>query len=341
MKRISMCILLSLAVFVLWATAESPLTYYACVNNNSGTIHVVWSPTLCTSNEVLISWNQSGPKGDAGPAGPQGPVGIQGPIGATGPQGSPGLDGLQGAQGPRGPEGEPGTNLFKGVWSPTATYHEGEIVLRSLGIGSRGPFFAITPMPMVGSDPAVDPTDWAYCCGTPSLGYTPFSYSGALNGSYGSSNLMHVTFNVNEPVISLSTINVVVSSLSGITYTPPCSVHVHNVLFPPGMLIDSTDCEGIPAGGFWLDEYAQNCTVNSIPGTMVLSCGSPKSPAALSLVLQRNGVNVATGTINPDGTFDAPPAFNTSYQPGDTLLLQLTNPSDSVTDIVSGTWTLN
>lgn len=96
MKRIIVCTVAILFVFVAGATAQSSPTYYACVNNNSGTIHVVWGPTQCASNEILISWNQVGPKGDTGQVGPAGPAGLTGPTGPTGPTGS---------TGPQGPSG--------------------------------------------------------------------------------------------------------------------------------------------------------------------------------------------------------------------------------------------
>jgi hypothetical protein len=84
---------------------------YACVNNNSGTIHVIAAGGACANNEVQLVWNQQGPKGDPGALGPQGPVGPSGPAGlqgTTGPQGVPGVPGpagLPGAAGSQGPQG--------------------------------------------------------------------------------------------------------------------------------------------------------------------------------------------------------------------------------------------
>ncbi len=89
-----------------------PTTYYACVNNNNGTIRMTDANGTCGNNEQKISWNNEGP---AGPAGPQGPTGPQGPAGPTGPQGDTGPAGPQGPQGPAGPQGPSG--LSQGYFS--------------------------------------------------------------------------------------------------------------------------------------------------------------------------------------------------------------------------------
>jgi hypothetical protein len=92
-------------------------------------------------------------------------------------------------------------STYAGVWSPTATYSQGRMVLRTAGAGSPGPFFVITSAPPVGSDPASDSTDWAYCRGTPTLGYTPFSTTGSLPTSFATSSsqtLLSYTFNADD-----------------------------------------------------------------------------------------------------------------------------------------------
>src|SRR6266581_4611264 len=61
-----------------FAAAASTGVIYACVNNSSGTIHVVSSADTCSTNEVALAWNQQGPKGDTGPQGPSGPAGMGG-----------------------------------------------------------------------------------------------------------------------------------------------------------------------------------------------------------------------------------------------------------------------
>ena len=67
-----------------FAAAASTGVIYACVNNSSGTIHVVSSADTCSTNEVALAWNQQGPKGDTGPQGPKGDTGPQGPTGPAG-----------------------------------------------------------------------------------------------------------------------------------------------------------------------------------------------------------------------------------------------------------------
>jgi hypothetical protein len=86
-------VVLLLAVGVTIALAEEPVTYYACVNNSSGTIHMLDAADYdagerCHNHEYLISWNE------VGPPGPQGDVGDQGPKGEQGDPGLPGADGL-------------------------------------------------------------------------------------------------------------------------------------------------------------------------------------------------------------------------------------------------------
>src|SRR5207249_10153344 len=69
---------------ITFAAAASTGVIYACVNNSSGTIHVVSSADPCSTNEVALAWNQQGPKGDTGPQGPKGDTGPQGPAGPAG-----------------------------------------------------------------------------------------------------------------------------------------------------------------------------------------------------------------------------------------------------------------
>lgn len=120
--------------------ADSPTkTFYAVVNNSSGTIHMVSDATAkLGANDELITWDSGsqGPKGDPGADGQQGPPGApgaqgdvgpagpQGPVGPAGPQGAPGAQGLQGdvgpagPQGPVGPQGPPGADGAQGPVGP-------------------------------------------------------------------------------------------------------------------------------------------------------------------------------------------------------------------------------
>lgn len=142
MARIGALAVLALAVGITVAWAQSDETYFACVNNSSGTIQMVGPTDTCNNNEVLIAWNQIGPpgpkgekgdpgptgaigatgpagpqgdKGDTGDTGPQGPQGELGPQGPQGEQGLPGIPGIQGEIGPQGPQGEQGPG-FSGVY---------------------------------------------------------------------------------------------------------------------------------------------------------------------------------------------------------------------------------
>ncbi len=95
---------------------ERDTVYYACVNNDSGTIHILGDHDSCRRNETRISWNQQGP---VGPQGPQGDTGVQGPAGPQGAQGDAGTQGLagpQGAQGDVGPQGPAGAGGQDGRW---------------------------------------------------------------------------------------------------------------------------------------------------------------------------------------------------------------------------------
>jgi hypothetical protein len=70
-------LVLALVTMASWAFAndETLTTYYACINNASGTIKVWTEPKECGGNEFPIQWNNVGPKGDKGDPGPQGPPG--------------------------------------------------------------------------------------------------------------------------------------------------------------------------------------------------------------------------------------------------------------------------
>ncbi|MEH7075142.1 type VI secretion system tube protein Hcp [Neobacillus drentensis] len=111
-KGIMISVLAMAAIFgvsSVWAQ-ENNVTYYACVNNSSGTIKMVDENKACSNNEVKISWNQVGPKGDTGAPGPVGPQGPKGDTGATG------------ATGPTGPQGPPGVSVPSGDGTAALNY---------------------------------------------------------------------------------------------------------------------------------------------------------------------------------------------------------------------------
>ena len=132
-------LILLLSIGFTWAMAQiEDVTYYACVNNASGTIHMVGAGESCNSNEELFVWNNIGPQGDTGPAGPSGDVGPIGPpgpvavapvqvIGVTGPAGPEGPPGATGPQGDTGPVGPPGPSvyIFYNIVGPTVVVPAG------------------------------------------------------------------------------------------------------------------------------------------------------------------------------------------------------------------------
>ncbi len=86
----------------------------ACKTKILGYLRVVSVAGKCRKNELPLSWNAVGPKGEAGPAGAAGPAGPPGPPGPPGPKGDNGAAGAAGAAGPAGPpgpKGDPGESL--------------------------------------------------------------------------------------------------------------------------------------------------------------------------------------------------------------------------------------
>lgn len=85
--------ILAIGVTLVLAQTEV-VTYSACVNNASGTIHMIYGGETCNNNEMLVEWNNIGPPGPQGLQGPKGDTGPQGPQGVPGPQGEPGSPGF-------------------------------------------------------------------------------------------------------------------------------------------------------------------------------------------------------------------------------------------------------
>jgi hypothetical protein len=87
----------------------------------------------------------AGPQGDIGPQGPQGVKGDTGETGATGAQGPAGPQGATGATGPAGPQGETGATgpkgdtgpaglgAYRGMWTGSVVYSDGDMVVRQKG----------------------------------------------------------------------------------------------------------------------------------------------------------------------------------------------------------------
>jgi hypothetical protein len=94
--------------------AQTPNTIYGCYKKGDGQLRRVDSLTECKKDEIPITWNIQGPKGDKGDTGAQGSPGIQGVKGDTGAQGQQGIQGLKGDKGDQGPQGIQGLRGDKG-----------------------------------------------------------------------------------------------------------------------------------------------------------------------------------------------------------------------------------
>jgi hypothetical protein len=95
------------------ATDNSPSNVYqGCLRAGNGDLYHVMlnpsSPPSCNPRDTLVSWNQTGPKGDTGPQGPKGDTGAIGP---------PGVNGDAGATGQPGADGK---TVLNGTGAPTA-----------------------------------------------------------------------------------------------------------------------------------------------------------------------------------------------------------------------------
>lgn len=55
--------------------SDTSNTIYACVSQDTGTVHIVTQGTSCRPHEYATSWSITGPQGETGPAGPQGSAG--------------------------------------------------------------------------------------------------------------------------------------------------------------------------------------------------------------------------------------------------------------------------
>ncbi len=137
-------LVLLLAVGVTIALAnDTELTYSACVNNSSGTIHMVDAGETCKDNEQKYEWNivgPQGPKGDKGDQGIQGEQGLQGEQGIQGPPGDDGTDGAPGVPGVNGKDGADGTScsVEQGVGFATITCGDTSAVVYDGEKGDKG-----------------------------------------------------------------------------------------------------------------------------------------------------------------------------------------------------------
>ena len=291
----------------------------------------------------------TGPQGPAGIPGPAGKDGAPGAVGPIGPAGAPGIPGPAGAQGPTGPQGiqgppGPAGTGYAGIWNPTTTFSTGAEILRDKSVGgSRGPFWCSADSGCSGTDPAADSTNWAFCCGTPTLGYTPLSTSGNFNstiaGGASVDLLPPYTFNLNDARY-IGTLTISISNIVGPTQTIPgatCLNDINGNGTPPGFSMCPFSGQSRPQTNYTLINPSFNVSGFGgyqqwqAPGT-----STQLPPAALVFTLLQNGAATPlTLTQNSTGTFTA--TGNLQFAAGDTVRLQMSNPSTGA-DSVNVQW---
>jgi len=125
--------IIMLAISATWVMAQTEGFIHACMVPSDGTIRIVSDPAECKKNEILLSWNIMGPKGDKGDTGLPGTAGEPGPAGPAGAAGEDGLacwdlngdkvqdaledrnqDGVWNAADCQGPQGETGATGAQG-----------------------------------------------------------------------------------------------------------------------------------------------------------------------------------------------------------------------------------
>jgi hypothetical protein len=88
---LSLIVSLAIVVAVVQAAIPDPSgVIHACYRAN-GNLRLV-DKSNCTSSEIALTWNQTGPQGPAGTPGPQGAPGPQGQPGAPGPASTAGYE---------------------------------------------------------------------------------------------------------------------------------------------------------------------------------------------------------------------------------------------------------
>jgi hypothetical protein len=158
---------------------------------------------------------------------------------------------------------------------------QGDEVLRNCAVlaspCSPGPFFNVTGSNA--DDPATDTTDWVYCCGTVSVGYSPFTGTIYITNGGTSDNCA----NVND-------------SNGNKGYSPGTTCYVAD----PGSIASGTNCNA-PTGQICSQpvttssgaEYAFNA---DNAGTTVdkLTVTAPRGlPAALQFTVQKNDIPIS------------------------------------------------
>ena len=107
-----------------------------------GSLRLVTDPSDCRSNEVSLTWDQSGPAGPTGPTGATGATGdtgATGATGATGPTGAAGATGAVGATGDTGPQGPQGGTGATGAAGETGAKGDTGAAGATGATGATGP----------------------------------------------------------------------------------------------------------------------------------------------------------------------------------------------------------
>jgi hypothetical protein len=175
---------------------------YAAIPDTSGVIHGCYSRTSgalraidtaksqkCTTSEVALNWNQTGPKGATGPQGAEGPAGAMGPQGAQGPKGDQGLKGDQGPKGDQGRQGDQGPVGSPGPMGVSGYQEVEDTESQQIPPGTGADFTVACPAGKVllgggggrdntaaaeaysGPDPTAPSTTWRLTLGAPTNSY--------------------------------------------------------------------------------------------------------------------------------------------------------------------------
>lgn len=156
-------------------SASSPVTYTACVKDNTIT-YINEGTRTCPSGDRTFTWNQ------AGPAGPAGATGLTGATGATGATGPAGATGPQGPAGPAGASYEPvtATAAISVTNDPDSGYNSEPLELPTGGIWALDDF---TMNITIDRHSAVDLSN---CANAPSGNASCYYYTGTvgINGTF-------------------------------------------------------------------------------------------------------------------------------------------------------------
>ena len=154
---------------------------FACVNNSSGTIHIIAANQTCSTNEQFITWNEQGVQGLTGATGATGPAGPTGATGSVGPTGATGATGAKGDSGAAGPIGATGAAGPAGATGPKGINWRGEYDTNKAyavddAISSLGSsYVAVTAVP---ADPCPPSTTCALVYAPPYQGWSLLAAKG-------------------------------------------------------------------------------------------------------------------------------------------------------------------